>query len=460
MDILQISLLTFMGLYFLLIIAVSFRHGKIQPPENFIIANRQAGPVPIISSLAASFRDGSGIVIWIGFGLTIGYGAMWLIVGVFVAMLIYTWFGPRVRRLSIENNAITVGELIRTAVGPIAEKLSTLLVLIFSIVVIAIQLFVAGNLLAEVINLSPWLGIGTVASIVAVYLMFGGYSAVLKTDVIQFVLIVALIIVPLIAMTSDHQFLHLASLFTLPLPDRLALFLIGFFYVLSSADTWQKLFAARSDRVIRVGFPVSAIFLIIMSVSLIWLGMISKGLLPSTTESGEVLFQLFHQRALPTALLTFLVVVVMAITMSTLDTFCYLFSSSVSKNFLSSKITDNPKKYIRFSRFTMLGTLIVSSIFALTINNVIQTIFSAGSLLFILAPLYVAVGFGWLSKTKRSDAIVSISMLISVCVYLAMYLRGDFANMLMMMVPVLVNTVLMVIACRYENTGQKLTIGQ
>jgi Na+/proline symporter len=188
--------------------------------------------------------------------------------------------------------------------------------------------------------------------------------------------------------------------------------------------------------------------------------MISKGLLPSTTESGEVLFQLFHQRALPTALLAFLGVVVMAITMSTLDTFCYLFSSSVSKNFLFSKITDNPKKYIRFSRFTMLGTLIVSSIFALTINNVIQTIFSAGSLLFILAPLYVAVGFGWLAKTKRSDAMVSISMLLSVCVYLVMYLRGDFANMLMMMVPVLVNTVLMVITCRYENTGQKLTIDQ
>jgi hypothetical protein len=33
---------------------------------------------------------------------------MWLIVGVFAAMLIYTWFGPRVRRLSIEINAITV----------------------------------------------------------------------------------------------------------------------------------------------------------------------------------------------------------------------------------------------------------------------------------------------------------------------------------------------------------------
>jgi hypothetical protein len=58
------------------------------------------------------------------------------------------------------------------------------------------------------------------------------------------------------------------------------------------------------------------------------------------------------------------------------------------------------------------------------------------------------------------DAMVSISMLVSVCVYLAMYLRGDFANMLMLMVPVLVNTVLMVIACRYENAGQKLTANQ
>jgi Na+/proline symporter len=75
MDTLQISLFTFIGLYFLLMIAASIRPGKVQSQEYFSIANRQAGPVPIISSLAASFRDGSGIVIWIGSGLTIGYGA-------------------------------------------------------------------------------------------------------------------------------------------------------------------------------------------------------------------------------------------------------------------------------------------------------------------------------------------------------------------------------------------------
>ena len=80
----------------------------------------------------------------------------------------------------------------------------------------------------------------------------------------------------------------------------------------------------------------------------------------------------------------------------------------------------------------------------------------AASFLFILVPLYVAVGFGWLTKTKRIDAMISISMLISLCVYLVMYLRGDFANMLM--VPVLVNTVMMAIVCGYECYGQKSTV--
>ena len=49
-------------------------------------------------------------------------------------------------------------------------------------------------------------------------------------------------------------------------------------------------------------------------------------------------------------------------------------------------------------------------------------------------------------------------MLVSACVYLVMYLRGDFANMLMLMVPVLVNSVMMLIACWYEGNRKELTV--
>ena len=50
----------------------------------------------------------------------------------------------------------------------------------------------------------------------------------------------------------------------------------------------------------------------------------------------------------------------------------------------------------------MLGVLIVSSVFAIAINSIIETIFSAITLLFILAPIYVAVGFGWVKTARNS----------------------------------------------------------
>ena len=104
----------------------------------------------------------------------------------------------------------------------------------------------------------------------------------------------------------------------------------------------------------------------------------------------------------------------------------------------------------------MLGVLIVSSAFAITINSIIEMIFSAITLLFILAPIYVAVGFGWVKNGRKFDVIVSVSILISVCVYLVMYARGDFTNMLLMMIPVLVNTVIIVLANWYISTQREL----
>lgn len=49
-------------------------------------------------------------------------------------------------------------------------------------------------------------------------------------------------------------------------------------------------------------------------------------------------------------------------------------------------------------------------------------------------------------------------MLVSACVYLVMYLRGDFANMLMLMVPVLVNSVILLAAFWYEDARKELAV--
>ena len=350
---LKFTLLLAMGLYFSTMLAVSVGLHRGQSQSDFAIAGRNLGYFPVIGSLAASFRDGSGIVLWIGFGFTIGYGGMWVMFGALLGLLVYAWFGPRMRRLAIEHNAITVGELIRSAVGPVTEKTSTALVLVFSLVIIAIQLYIAGNLFAEIVELPPWLGMSAVALVVGLYLFLGGYSAVVKTDVVQFVLILAVILIPLTVDPDLSRFSDLSSTLAFPLIDRIALFLIGFFFVLSSADSWQKLFAARDDDVIRKGFPLSGVILIFMTLSLVWVGMTAKTLLPGDTESGRVLFELFKHDAVSAPLLA---VIVMAITMSTLDTFCYLFSSSSGEKFPASTGTSQIHEVKPFDDVSGAGT--------------------------------------------------------------------------------------------------------
>jgi len=448
MDTLKITLIISMGVYFLIMILTSLTSRRKEKQDEFIIANRNLGAIPIISSLSASFRDGTGIIAWTGFGFSIGYGGIWLMLGVLLAMFVYSGFGPRIRQSSIEHNAITVGELIRVAIGPITEKLSTGLVLIFSLVIISIQLYVAGSLFAEIIELDHWLGMVIVAIIVGSYLILGGYSAVVKTDVIQFFLILSVILIPSLALTDHQLIFEFSSIVSFPALDRLALFLMGFFFVMSSADVWQKIFAARNDAVIKTSFPVSGIMLIFMTVSLVWLGMTAKDLLTGHIESGQVLFELFNQGVLPTWMLGLLSIVVLAITMSSLDTYCYLFSSSLLKNFLFAKKTDNEenlKHYIKINRLVMLSVLLLSVLMAIVISDIIQTIFSAASLLFILSPIYIALGFGWFKHTPQLDRLLSFSIVISLVVYISLFVHGDFENMIMLVVPVVVNIVLMLV---------------
>ena len=83
----------------------------------------------------------------------------------------------------------------------------------------------------------------------------------------------------------------------------------------------------------------------------------------------------------------------------------------------------------------MLAALALGVSFALAINDVMQAIFNAVSLLFVLAPLYTGLGFGLLERSHRADRMVSISIIVSIVAYVVMFLRDDFANLIMFTVP-------------------------
>lgn len=420
--------------YFAFLIWIGIRQSKLQDHHGFVIGGRDVGFIPTIGSLAAGFRDGAGIVMWIGFAYTVGYGGMWVFLGVFVGFLIFSFMGPRVRALSIENDYITVGQMLRQMIGKTTDRVASLVILVFALLAMAIQLKVSGNLFATILGQPEWIGLLVVGAIVAFYLFEGGYGSVIKTDTIQFVLIVALLAVPFFMDVHKEDVLNVGSIVSMGWYDSLALFLIGLFLPIATADTWQRVFSAKNDNVIRYGFPAAGPFLIVMTLTLIFIGFGLKDHIASD-QTDQLVFLMFEHQVLDTWLLSFIAVVLMAITMSTLDTQTYLFTATILKNFVPKDYTTKRESYIRLSKIVIILAMIVMGLIAMSIGDIIQFLFDAVSLVFVLGPVFVFTGFGWFKSSKALDLYLTANIIVCCAIYIFLFVNGHLADMMLTMLP-------------------------
>ena len=447
----QIITLSAITVYFLAMIAIGVMASRSQTHEGFAIGSRNVGYIPTIASLASSFRDGMGVIFWFGFGVATGYGGLWMFLGVVLGLLTMSFIGPAVRKVAAEGGYITIGEMLRARFGVITERATALIIIIFALMMIAVQLHVAGTLFSSVLGIDSWIGVACICVVVGFYLYFGGYSTVVKTDTIQFFLIISLIALPVFFAPSKEAVMNFGSITSLGLRSSTGLVIIGFFYVFAGADMWQRVFSARDENVIKRGFPLAGIMLIIMTLSLIYLGMACAPFLGEGMQAKDAFYQIFQKDFMAPPLLAFIAVVVMAICMSTLDTFCYLVAATLGKNFMPARVTGERDNYIRFSQIVMLLVLISMSIVALTIEDVIMFVFEAASLLYVLAPVYLFAAIGMPKlKNRQTDAYTTIAVILSAVLYLYMFRHNMFSDLLLTGAPV---------ACSFILTGIALYIG-
>ncbi len=431
----QIYVLSGLLLYFILMIGVGWQQSRKQDHHGFVIGGRDVGLIPTLGSLAAGFRDGAGIIWWLGAAYSTGYGGLWLFIGVIFGFAVFMIVGPRVRAISKKEDYITIGQMIHAQTGKLTEKTSSLTILIFALLYMAMQLYVSGNIFSIVLGQPGWVGLAVVAVIVAFYLFAGGYGSVVKTDAIQFFLIVSLIAVPFFLDLPMNEVMDFSSFMGMGWNDTIAFLLLGFFFPLGSADTWQRVFSARNDKVIRTAFPLAGPFLIIMTLSLILLGYAAKVALPADIDPSLVAFALFENQAFHPILLSFIGVVMVAITMSTLDTQTYLFTSTLLKDFIPKTLTDNRVKYIRTSRIIMVVALAVVSVIAMSITDLIKFLFDTASFLFILAPIFFFSGIGWFKKNTNLDKYITAVIILCAGIFVYLFTSGAFDNMINLYIP-------------------------
>jgi len=235
----------------------------------------------------------------------------------------------------------------------------------------------------------------------AIYTYLGGLSAVVKTDIIQFsVLIIGGIVVCLTAVnqlggweqlyikTPDRMHLHLpADHPTLPWTHLFGLFLLNINYWCANQTVMQRALAAKSVGHAQAGLIAGGLIKYLMAVIIIIPGIALYGVLGDSLGEPDMAFPYIVNTYLPVGIKGVILCGLFASLMSTVDStfnsLATLWSTDIYSKYINKKANDQEKikagqKAILFSLGTSLITGLVllylkfddpDSAFTHTLNN-------------------------------------------------------------------------------------------
>lgn len=301
-----------------------------------------------------------------------------------------------------KTNALTLPDLIGKTFGPRSKQLSAVFNILNLIpIVYAISL---GTLISMIfgtgMNVSILLGVFFVTS----YSIFGGFKSVVYSDLIQF--LVMIISVVFLFVFCAYNF---GSKPLMTLPDRYFSILGGHglfetiawgliaLSTLVDPNFYQRIFAAKTDAIAKKGIIISTIIWICFDLSLTFGAMYAKALLP-LADSSNGYFE-FAFRVLPQGLRGFFLAGIVATILSTMDSYLFLASTTVSHDMIKikNKRYTKPYYYLSFIFIACLSILLANA-FDGNIKAIWKTLGSLSA-----AALLIPVCYSYLWKNKLTD---------------------------------------------------------
>ncbi len=198
-----------LALYFALMLAIGLYAWRKSTSDvsGYMLGGRQLGPG--VSALSAGASDMSG---WILMGLPgamylTGLSSAWIAVGLFIGALAnYLIVAPRLRVYTERaDDSITLPDFFDNRFGDTSRLLrivSAFVIVVFFTLYTSSGMVAGGKLFDTAFGFDYTWGLWITAGVVLAYTMIGGFLAVSLTDFVQgCIMFVALIVVPIVALT-------------------------------------------------------------------------------------------------------------------------------------------------------------------------------------------------------------------------------------------------------------------
>ena len=397
------SALIIIALYFLVMLAIGIAsRRKARGADDFFVAGRKSSSPFIVGSLLATIIGGSATIGMAGLGFQRGLtGAWWLLVGSIGLIFLGLFFARKVRRLAL----YTLPELVEKQYDRRMALAAAILIVVAWIGIVAAQIIAAGKILGILGVGSPavWMVVFTV--IFVTYTLLGGQHAIIRTDVLQSVIIflgvfagLALLLTRLGGWEGLQSSLP-AEHFAFPVSPQFdgaalitLLLLVGLTYVVGP-DMYSRIFCARDDGVARTATLWTAVLIIPLAFAITVIGMGAASLFPGITP--EQAFPTVISELFSPLLGGIILAALLCAVMSSADTTLLSASTILSIDIIGRfRPTANQSGVLPRSRWAIVLLGICALIVALMLKGVISallfayTIYTAGVILPVLAGFF------------------------------------------------------------------------
>ncbi len=405
-------------LYFLIVFFIGFWVRKRETTKEFLIAGRKVGTWQTAASILAVV-GGMLLVGQAAFAYDIGFGAVWFWVGFALGLVCLGLAAKKLKTLADEHNFLTISDYLFTKFDYKTGTLGAIILFIAFFALLVGQFIAGGSLFAPLLGISyPTavliMGFGTL-----IYLLLGGFKAVIKTDFFQFLIMFFVFIFILFTINIGEVTTQQADLMSIGGFTIVAYLVLGIFAFFAAGDVWQRIFSAKNVKTVKKGLYLAAVFIIIFGVALTLIGIAARNNFPNIDSSQALYYGLLQ--LVPASFVGIVIIAILAALMSTIDTELFYLSSSIAKDFFYRRNRIMEDKIARIIKISLIGLALVSMMIAIFVSEILLILFGIISLVLCVSPIIVASLF-W--KIKNNAAFLGmIGGLVSVVILIV---TGNF----------------------------------
>ena len=409
---------------------------KFKGLNNYLTANRNIGVFSLTTSLTASalgawilFGPASAAT-WGGIGAVIGYS-----LGTAFPLFFLIYLGKKIRNEFPKGSSLI--EFMRRKFGKSLFKLILLMTIFYMFIFLCAEVTAISVLINYISGTEFWITALVVLSSTLIYTLYGGLKASIFTDNIQMIVIGVLLIISFIYITSftgskfsfDFVIKKNPQLLS---SDYIPNYTAGLTFFIAVAATnlfhqgnWQRVYAAKNYQTLKKSLIISFLIIIPIVFFMGFSGMVAFSIDPSTRPDLGFFSLLLKEQTIFLSL--FIIILGMALTISTVDTLINAISSLV---ILDGKAVFNLSKktnYLNFSKYIILFLSFISFIIASKGFDILY--------LFLLADLFccafvLTVFLSFYDKSINEN-LAYISILIGLIGGFLLFPSPDFSKSLL-----------------------------